>query len=65
MEGDFIVSGKSGCGMVFALRDRKTRKNLLEKIIPVSLCTVDRALGRMKRRYREMQTITFDNDSFS
>lgn len=62
MEGDFIVSGKSGTGMVFALRDRKVRKNLLEKILPVSLRTVDRALGRMKRRYPEMQTVTFDND---
>ena len=62
MEGDFIVSGKSGRGMVFALRDRKTRKNLLEKILPVSVRAVDRALGRMKKRYPEMQTITFDND---
>lgn len=62
MEGDFIVSGKSGRGMVFALRDRKVRKNLLEKILPASLRTVDLALGRMKRRYPEMQTITFDND---
>lgn len=62
MEGDFIVSGKSGRGMVLALRDRKVRKNLLEKILPVSLRTVDLALGRMKRRYPEIQTITFDND---
>lgn len=62
MEGDFIVSGKSGRGLVFALRDRKTRMNLLEKVLPVSLRTVDLALGRMKRRYPEMQTLTFDND---
>ncbi len=62
MEGDFIVSGKSGRGMIFALRDRNTRKSLLEKILPVSLRTVDLALGRMKLRYPEMQTITFDND---
>lgn len=62
MEGDFIVSGRSGKGMVFALRDRKVRKCLLEKILPVSLRTVDRALGRMKKRYPGMQTITFDND---
>ena len=62
MEGDFIVSGKSGHGMIFALRDRKTRKNLLERILPVSIRAVDRALGRMKKRYPEMQTITFDND---
>jgi IS30 family transposase len=62
MEGDFIVSGKSGKGMIFGLRDRKTRKCLLEKILPVSVRAVDRALGRMKRRYPEMQTVTFDND---
>lgn len=62
MEGDFIVSGKSGKDLVLALRDRKVRKNLLEKILPVSLRTVRNALIRMKRRYQEMQTITFDND---
>lgn len=62
MEGDFIVSGRSGTGMVFGLRDRKVRKNLLERILPVSVRAVDRALGRMKKRYPEMQTITFDND---
>lgn len=62
MEGDFIVSGKSGKGMVFALRDRKVRMNLLEKILPVSVRAVDRALGRMKQRYPEIQTLTFDND---
>lgn len=62
MEGDFIESGKSGSGLVFALRDRKTRKNLLEKILPVSLRAVDRAIGRMRKRYPVMQTITFDND---
>lgn len=62
MEGDFIVSGKSGKGIVLALRDRKTRKNLLEKILPVSMIAVCNALVRMKRRYPEIQTITFDND---
>jgi len=62
MEGDFIVSGRSGKGMVFALRDRKVRKNLLEKILPVSVRAVDRALGRMRKRYPEIQTLTFDND---
>jgi len=61
-EGDFIVSGKSGTGMVLGLRDRKVRRNLLEKILPVSVRNVERALVRMKKRYPEMQTITFDND---
>ena len=62
MEGDFIVSGKSGKGIILGLRDRKVRKNLLERILPVSVRNVERALLRMKKRYPEMQTITFDND---
>lgn len=62
MEGDFIVSGRSGQGMVLGLRDRKIRKNLLEKILPVSVKAVDRALKRIKKRFPELQTLTFDND---
>ncbi len=62
MEGDFIVSGKTGRGLVLALVDRKVRKKLLERILPVSVRNVERALLRMKKRYPEMQTITFDND---
>ena len=62
MEGDFIVSGKSGIGIVLALVDRKVRKKLLERILPVSVRNVERALVRMKKRYPEIQTITFDND---
>lgn len=61
-EGDFIVSGKSGKGMVAGLRDRKIRKNFLEKILPVSVRSVEQALVRIKRRFPELQTITFDND---
>lgn len=62
MEGDFIVSGRSGKGMLLALTDRKTRKSLLERILPVSVANVRRALVRIKKRYPEMQSITFDND---
>ena len=62
MEGDFIVSGRSGKGIVLALIDRKVRKALLERILPVSVANVERALVRMKKRYPEMQSITFDND---
>jgi IS30 family transposase len=61
-EGDFIVSGRSGKGIILALRDRKVRRNLLELILPVSVKNVERALLRMKKRYPEMQSITFDND---
>jgi IS30 family transposase len=61
-EGDFIVSGKSGKGMILGLRDRKIRKNFLEKILPVSVRAIERALVRIKKRFPELQTITFDND---
>lgn len=62
MEGDFIVSGRSGKGIVLTLTDRKVRKSLLEQILPVSVANVERALVRMKKRYPLMQSITFDND---
>lgn len=61
-EGDFIVSGKSGKGIVLALVDRRIRKALVEKILPVSVRNVERALNRMKKRFPEIKTITFDND---
>jgi IS30 family transposase len=62
MEGDFIVSGKSGKGIILVLVDRNIRKALLERILPVSVRNVERALVRMKRRFPEIKTITFDND---
>jgi IS30 family transposase len=62
MEGDFIVSGKSGKGILLALVDRNNRKSLLERILPVSVRNVERALVRMKKRFPEIKTITFDND---
>jgi IS30 family transposase len=62
MVGDFIVSGRSGKGLMFSLVDRKVRITLLERILPVSVKNVEHALVRMKTRYPEMQTITFDNN---
>ena len=62
MEGDFIVSGKTGRGILLALTDRRVRKSLLERILPVSVRNVERALLRMKKRFPEIKTITFDND---
>jgi IS30 family transposase len=62
MEGDFIVSGRSGKGLLLVLIDRNCRKALFERILPVSVKDVERALVRMKSRFPEMQTITFDND---
>lgn len=61
-EGDFIVSGTSGRGMVLGLVDRKVRKTSLEKIFPVSVVNIIRALRRIKKRFPELRSITFDND---
>lgn len=62
MEGDFIVSGRSGKGLGLVLIDRNIRKVVLERILPVSVRNVERALVRMKKRFPEIATITFDND---
>lgn len=62
MEGDFIAPGKDGDGLLLVHTDRKLRYPLLEKINPVSLRTLTNAVGRMKKRYPEMQTVTWDND---
>lgn len=62
MEGDFIASGKDGEGLLLVHTDRKLRYPLLEKIHPVSVRTLENAVGRMKKRYPEMQTVTWDND---
>ena len=62
MEGDFIVSGKSGDGALLVHTDRKLRYPLLEKVEPVSVRTLTNAIGRMKKRYPEMKTVTWDND---
>lgn len=62
MEGDFIVSGKNGAGALLIHNDRKLRYPLLEKVCPLSIRTMTNAIGRMKKRYPEMKTVTWDND---
>lgn len=62
MEGDFIASGKNGNGLLLVHTDRKLRYPLLEKILPVSVLTLKNGIKRMKRRFPEMKTVTWDND---
>ena len=62
MEGDFIVSGKDGKGALLIHSDRKLRYPLLEKVCPISIRTLTNAIDRIKRRYSEMKTVTWDND---
>ncbi len=62
MEGDFINSGKYGSGALLIHNDRKLRYPLLEKVCPLTVRTMTNAIGRMKKRYPEMKTVTWDND---
>jgi IS30 family transposase len=61
-EGDFIVSGKSGRGMILNVTDRKSRALFLEKILPVSIKTMENGMCRIKKRFPELRTLTLDND---
>lgn len=61
-EGDFIVSGRSGSGIILNVTDRKSRAPFFEKISPVSIRSVERAFSRIKKRFPELHTLTLDND---
>lgn len=61
-EGDFIVSGKSGKGVLLVVVDRKARTSFLERILRPSCAAVARACMRIKKRYPEWRTMTTDND---
>lgn len=61
-EGDFIVSGKSGRGILLVVVDRKLRAAFLEQILQPSQAAVTRACRRIKQHYPEWKTMTTDND---
>lgn len=61
-EADFIVSGKSGKGIVLVVVGRKYRNGYLEQIIKTTLPAVTRACQRIKRRFPEWSSMTTDND---
>lgn len=61
-EGDFIVSGRSGHGILFVVVDRKLRVTFIEQILRPSQRNVSRAAGRIKKRYPEWRSMTTDND---
>ena len=61
-EADFIVSGKSGKGILLVVVDRKLRITFIEQILHPSIRNVERAFLKIKKRYPELRTITTDND---
>lgn len=62
MEGDFIVSGKSGKGVLLVVVCRKSRYASLENIHPVTVDNVHKAFLKIQKRFPEMKTLTLDND---
>lgn len=61
-EADFIVSGKSGKGIILNVTDRKSRAAFLERITEVTIDNVHLAFQEIKLRFPELKTITTDND---
>jgi len=62
MEGDFVVSGRGGKGILLVVVDRKLRIAFLELIVEVGIETVHDAFLRIKKRFPEMKSLTLDND---
>lgn len=61
-EVDFIVSGKSGKGILLVVVDRKSRTTFVEQIIRVNIPHVHAAFQKINMRFPEMRTLTMDND---
>ena len=61
-EADFLMSGKTGRGVILNVTDRKSRTPFLERIIIVTTDNVESAFKEIKRRFPELKTITTDND---
>ena len=61
-EFDFIVSGKSGKGILLVVVDRKLRVSFLEPVYKVDIPAVHSAAQKIKERYPEWKTGTTDND---
>lgn len=61
-EADFLLSGKSGKGVLLNVTDRKSRAPFLEQIIVVTIKNVHTAFKKIKKRFPELRTITTDND---
>ena len=61
-ESDFMVSGRSGKGIILNVVDRKSRGTFLEQTIKVNIENVHKAFMKIQERFPELKTITTDND---
>ena len=62
VEADFLVSGKTGRGVILNISDRKSRAPFLEKITNPILENVSLSFLKIQKRFPELKTITTDND---
>jgi IS30 family transposase len=60
-EGDFIVSGKSGKGVLLVLHERKSRYALIKKIVSLNMKTAYQYIFEMTGGI-VINTLTLDND---
>ena len=61
-EADFLLSGRTGKGIILSLVCRKIRVVFLEQILNVAIVNVHKAFKRIKRRFPELKSISTDND---
>lgn len=61
-EADFILSRKSGHGILLTLACRKIRVSFIEEILEISIPHVHEAFQRIKKRFPELASISTDND---
>ena len=62
VEADFIVSGKTGKGILLTIVCRKIRVAFIDKINPVTIENVHKAFLKIQERFPEMKTVSTDND---
>lgn len=62
LEADFIISGRSGRGILLTAVDRKFRISFIEQINDVSVDNVHKAFLKIKKKFPEIKSITTDND---
>ena len=61
-EADFLLSGRTGKGIILSLVCRKIRVSFLEQILEVTIANVHKAFQRIKERFPELKSISTDND---
>jgi transposase, IS30 family len=62
VEADFVVSGRSGKGILLTATDMKLRCSFIRQILDVTIINVHKAFVNIKRVFPELKSITTDND---